>query len=140
MLCIHSHSLLYFFFRMSCVPFSTKALSGAIRKMFAGPDQPDPCPLITGLTLHGSKWKLSDLLKLEWHIATQTTCQHPKLKNWVLSEPLQGSTPLLMACAKGNLKSVKRIVVCGEVANQCQCNWCPLYLHRYIGQMDANNL
>jgi len=100
---------------VGCVQFFVKTLpAAAIRKMLAGQtgtglDQPGPCPL-TGLALQSSKWELGDLKKMEKHISTQTTCQHTQLKNWVLPEPLQGSTPLLMASDKGNIESVKHIV------------------------------
>jgi len=79
------------------------------------------CPLLH-IKIQHSNWELVDLLTIEEHIATETNCQHPQLNTWVLSEPVkafswlvlkgsqEGSTPLLMACDKGNFDSVKHIV------------------------------
>ncbi len=73
-------------------------------------ETPHLCPMSL-IKIQHSKWELGDLLEIEHHITTQTNCQHPtELKHWVLSKPVEGSTPLLMACDRGNLDSVKHIV------------------------------
>ena len=71
---------------------------------------PHLCPL-SPIKIQHSEWELGELLEMEIHIKTQTNCQHvPELKTWVLSGPVKGSTPLLMACDRGHLEAVKRIV------------------------------
>jgi len=65
---------------------------------------------------------------MEKHVATETNCQHPQLNTWVLSETLEGSTPLLMACDIGNLKSVKKIL---ETWEGVDVNTTAVYYYKY---------
>jgi len=67
------------------------------------------CPLDPSL-VPSMKWTLRDLEKIEKHLSTDTTCQHPPLKELVLTGPLDGCTPLLMACSKGELSAVRHII------------------------------
>jgi len=54
---------------------------------------------------------LSVLLEIEKHVSsTDLDCPHAQLKDLNLSEPLEGSSLLLLACDRGNLESVKRMV------------------------------
>jgi len=54
---------------------------------------------------------LSLLLEVEEHVlSSDINCPHAQLKDLNLSAPLEGSSLLLLACDRGNLESVKRIV------------------------------
>jgi len=53
---------------------------------------------------------------IEQHIATNSSCLHPPLKDLVFTEgTFKGTTPLLLACHHGELDSVKHIVECWGV-------------------------
>ncbi len=57
------------------------------------------------------KMGLNRVKAIESHIsAGGNTCCHPSLKELVFKGSLRGSTPLLLACADGNLIVVKRII------------------------------
>jgi len=50
------------------------------------------------------------LKDIELHVSTSNDCHHPPLKNLVFGAPLNGYTPLLLACHYGHAYWVKRIV------------------------------
>jgi len=58
------------------------------------------------------KWNLEEVVAIEEHIKTATSCQHPPLEDLVVTgiSESQISTPLLMACQHGDLEAVKRII------------------------------
>jgi len=59
---------------------------------------------------YGGKMGLTRVKAIESNFSARGTCCHLPLKNLVLKGYLEGSTPLLLACAEGNLVVVKRIV------------------------------
>lgn len=67
------------------------------------------CPLSPGnLVDQHCSWlrKVMDIVylkEIELHVGASTSSVHPELKNLVLSGPLDGSTPILMACQDNNL-------------------------------------
>lgn len=53
--------------------------------------------------------KLLQVEEIESHTATDS-CSHQPLKNLIFKGPLEGTTPLLLACHYGDLEAVMRIV------------------------------
>jgi len=69
-----------------------------------------PCPLDPKFFEGRGKMGLTRVKAIESHISAVGTCCHAPLKELVLKGSHEGSTPLLLACADGNLVVVKRIV------------------------------
>jgi len=70
-----------------------------------------PCPLDRGLMINlRMKMGLNRVKAIESHVSAGGTCCNPSLKELVFKGSLGGSTPLLLACADGNLVVVKRII------------------------------
>jgi len=69
-----------------------------------------PCPLDPKIFEGRGKMGLTRVKAIEKHISARGICCHPPLKELALNGPLASSTPLLLACADGNLVVVKRIV------------------------------
>ena len=70
------------------------------------------CPLDRSKTFPSMKWNLEEVLEIEEHIKSTTSCQHPPLEDLVITSKSgsQISTPLLMSCQYGDLEAVKRII------------------------------
>lgn len=73
------------------------------------------CPLDPKILDKGFKMGLRRVKAIETHVTAAGNCAHPPLKELVLQGLLKDSTPLLFACAQGNLVVVKRIVERWEV-------------------------
>lgn len=68
------------------------------------------CPLKSDIFYRGGKMDLDRVKAIESHTSSNKYCGHLSLKKLVLNGYFNKTTPLLMACAEGDLVVVERIV------------------------------
>jgi len=85
------------------------------------------CPMNPQFYEEGGKMELLQVEAITSHIAAPSSCSHPQLKELIFKDSLQGTTPLLLACADGDLSAVEHIIGWGVDVNASATYYPSLY-------------